>query len=165
MLTDGAPTRTAKVVANAKDITKVDTDADSYCSTAGISDDDPDTAAIESAIPRTTIKGYAEEPNSSADTGSKASTWLCSLQLASINKTPSTRNVAGNPINSIVAPIKTSTVILGPEGDESEVEMKRVARVGGGSYTKANNTQALVDALSDVKENENKKKKIIIKRK
>ncbi len=104
---------------------------------------------MNQAIPRDTIKAYAEE--SGADSGSKAkATWLCSLHIASINKTPSTRNVVGNPINSIVAPIKTSTVILGPEGGDSEDEMKRVARVGGGSYTKANNTQKLVDALSDV---------------
>ncbi|MDO9177301.1 MAG: PilC/PilY family type IV pilus protein [Agitococcus sp.] len=123
LLTDGAPTIDASVALNAKGVT-----GKTACSVS---------AADEKALVATTGTTYdsMEELN-----------WRCILDLANTNNKTSLHTA--DIVKDVKVPIKTSTVILGPEGGGSEIQMRRAAALGGGTYTKANDTAALVSAMT-----------------
>ena len=155
LLTDGAPSKVSSVVTNTLGITGAAPDADTYCPTSGIDNAVFDTPSIGTAAEnlagtqdtnaqvRAKIKAYTPEEKN-ADANSKKANWLCAAHLADINFHPEKRPAA---LNAIKGKIKTTTVILGPEAGSSEIEMRRVASVGGGIYARATDTQALVNAL------------------
>ena len=79
-------------------------------------------------------------------TTTEKTNWRCMLDLAEVNNNVNLHTA--DIVKDVKVPIKTSTVILGPEGGGSAVQMDRVAELGGGTYTKANDTAALVSAMT-----------------
>jgi len=65
--------------------------------------------------------------------------WQCMTKLAQYNNTAT---------NRLTKPIRTNTVILGPL-DSARTNMMAVAAAGGGTFYEAQNTAALVNAISN----------------
>ena len=128
LLTDGAPTVDADITDNNYGIT-----GKTSCSVDAVDD-----TLLDSTISSETFDD-TEKLN-----------WRCMFDLAKFSNQTKTSATA---VNGVTVPIKTSTVILGPEGgattpSKSGVAMKRVAELGGGTYQNAKNTQDLVNAMT-----------------
>ncbi|RZU47482.1 PilC-like protein with beta-propeller domain [Fluviicoccus keumensis] len=104
-----------------------------------LTDGDPNDLANVQPLTKQ-ITGNTCSNAASVSGNGKALNWYCMFDLAAFN---------AKPTNPVGVRLRSNTVLFGPLATDAEANMKQMADLGQGTYYKAGDEAALVNALSD----------------